>query len=302
MSSKYAYVWCVFGGEKYLNGAIPSAFSLNTQYDKVLMYTDDVSFDKDILKNVFNVFFKIDYIQIPSKKMTTEKQEEIYGDWIDRSYTKWNCLLLTQYTKVIFVDSDFIFLNPPPKHSHPDTLFKLTAPSGTFSTPWSKNFMKNGGIDISMYPSIHTSIVRKEIIDSAVKFKNSVAVIGTMILLEPSEEDFRDYLSYIKRNIPFGFKGCHSGFDEQSITIFYTEVKKKDWVFIHQRYNYIPWKTNWLEPGDKPVVYHYFNKQKPWDTKRDEYEDLKVYFDTVDKLLEKYPLIKSYITLGKNDF
>lgn len=62
----------------------------------------------------------------------------MYSTWVDVSFTKWNALSLTDYDKVMFVDADKIAL------SNIDELFTLPAPAGTFSSPWSYPFAKEG--------------------------------------------------------------------------------------------------------------------------------------------------------------
>jgi hypothetical protein len=298
-NKKFAWVWCVFGGNRYLKGALVSAFSLKTCYDKVLMYTKDVVFDQDLEKEIdliFNKKVEVEYLQFPCKQMRTKKQNEIYGKWIDKSFTKWNFMRLTEYDKVIYADSDYIFKDCE-ETSFPDTLFELNAPAGTFSSAWSSRFTKkSGGINIDMYPETHTEIIPAETIVSAIKMEGSVAVIGAMILIEPNIKHFNLFIEYISNNLPYGFTGCNSGFDEQSLSLFYSEILKLDWTFIHQRFNFIPWKKNWLPSKESVCGYHYFNIIKPWDYCEipKEFEDLQVYFDAVSSL-KKYKHIYQFL-------
>lgn len=305
LNSMNAWVWCVFGGKRYLSGLFPSVYSLigKSKYHRVLLYTRDViTNDKDevdqCLLKTFTLFFdkivEVEYITFHSKDMKTKKQNDIYKSWIDKSYTKWNLLNLTDYNKVMFIDSDVIFLE------NIDTLFDLPCPSGTFSSPWGNRFVKDGGINLDMYPVNHGEKISHKTITKTVKYgKNTVAVIGTMVLLKPDKTHFQQLIDYIQTNIPYGYKGCNSGFDEQSITLFYSSVLNMDWYFIHQRYNYIPWKTNWLSKEDVPCVYHYFNKQKPWEMNEEEYPDLKSFYDVCREMKNKYPEI-SYIKIQHN--
>lgn len=294
----YAWVWCIFGGQRYLSGVFPSVFSLlnKTKHHRVLLYTRDVLVDETgkedeslltTFTQYFDKVFEVDYITVSSKCMKTKKQNSIYNSWIDKSYTKWNVLNLTDYSKVIFVDSDVIFLDTPKNDI--DSLFELQTPAGTFSTPWGNRFISQG-IDIYMYPTRHGDKISHKVVTETIKtHPNSTAVIGTMILLEPNKLHFKMFIEYLSSHTPYGFPGCNSGFDEQSITMFYSDILKRDWTFIHQRYNFIPWKTKWLKRGDTPYVYHYFNKEKPWDMEEDSYPDLKPYYDIVKEISNKYP-------------
>lgn len=275
---KYSYVWCVFGGNKYVIGAIASAFSVKkskTNHDLVCMYTDDVT-DTELLSKAFTKIVKVDYLQYKSKDLKTKKQKDIYGSWIDKSYTKMNCLSLIEYKKILFMDADTVVLN------NIDHLFQLQAPAGTFSSPWGDKY--GGTIPLKMYPNLHGELVSTGSIRSAM-MNGGVAVIATTLLLEPDMDVFDKYKIYLEWSQPFGFQNCNSGFDEQSITSFYAKVYGKDWVHIHQRYNFIPWKANWMNREDKAHVFHFFNKDKPWTMNPKEWPDLKIYFSVLADMI-----------------
>ncbi len=297
-SNKYAYVWCIFGGNNYIAGLLASAFSVKktqTPYDLVCMHTGDV--DTKLLGRSFDKVVEVDYLQYRSKELKTRKQREIYGEWIDKSYTKMNCLGLTEYTKVLFLDADTII------DMNIDHLFDLQAPAATFSSPWGDKY--KGTIPLGMYPNNLGDKVNSEMIIESL-YGHGVVAIATTLLLEPNKKDLENYKSFLSFNEPFGFTTCNSGFDEQSITYFYSEVKKVNWTHIHQRYNFIPWKTNWLPHGDKPYVYHFFNKMKPWNMRCSEWSDLEIYYRVVkemvvigkykeEELSEYIPYFKEYI-------
>jgi len=253
------------------------------------MYTDDVT-ELKLLSQVFTKLIKVDYLQFKSKNMKTRKQQEIYGSWIDKSYTKMNCLSLIEYKKVLFMDADTIVLKSI------DHLFELRTPAGTFSSPWGDKY--GGYISLGMYPKDHKKSVHPSMVERAMN-SNSVAVIGTTLLLEPDKKMFEEYKSYVSSNQPFGFPKCNSGFDEQSITTFYSR-KGIIWTHIHQQYNFIPWKHNWKVKD--PYVYHFFNKDKPWMLDPTEYKDLSEYYKVVKEMnktvdISKYvPLLDKYIT------
>ena len=65
MFTKYAYVYVIFGGDRYVPGVYLSAYSLkklNTKYDIVCMVTDDVSNEAiQHLKPVVDRIIKIKY-------------------------------------------------------------------------------------------------------------------------------------------------------------------------------------------------------------------------------------------------
>jgi len=65
------------------------------------MVTKDVSVGAvEALASVFDAVFQVPYLEYPCRKMTTKKQQNYYGHWIERSFTKWNVLALSMYSKV----------------------------------------------------------------------------------------------------------------------------------------------------------------------------------------------------------
>lgn len=65
------------------------------------MVTRDVSLGVvEALASEFDVVFQVPYLEYKCKKMTTKKQQQYYGNWIEQSFTKWNALALTVYKKV----------------------------------------------------------------------------------------------------------------------------------------------------------------------------------------------------------
>jgi len=298
--TRFAYVWCIFGGNSYIAGVLPSAFSVKktgTPHDLVCMYTNDVT-DLDTLSNIFTKIVEVPLIRYRSKNMKTTKQREIYGDWIDKSYTKMNCLSLIEYTKILVMDADTITIK------NIDHLFEFPAPAGTFSSPWGDRY--KGFIPLGMYPDDHGKKVTSSMIDNALS-SGGVVAIGTTMLLEPNKKDFDNYKYYVSGNQPYGFPRCNSGFDEQSISYFFSKIKGVEWTHIHQQYNFIPWKHNWLSQNKTPYLFHFFNKEKPWMLDPSEWIDLKVYYQTVLEMMnddmyklksfEKYtPYLKKYIS------
>jgi len=248
-----AYVFLVMKGDAYIAGACAAAYSIRASgsvLDIVCMVTEDVSnAGVERLKILFTKVITIQYIQFPVIKLKTIKQQEIYQRWMDVSFTKWQCLSLIEYDKILFVDADKIIL------SNIDHLFHLQAPAGTFASPWAEPWIPNG--IYNPYQSLrHGDLVKYNMIESGFK-QHSFVVLGTMVLLQPNWDDYLSYKrmlsEYVETEGEFGFRTCHSGMDEQSITYFYHNIKKIPWTWIHQMYNYIPWHRNWLANEEKPV-------------------------------------------------
>lgn len=291
-SSRYAYVSLVMCGDAYVVGALPLAASLKlsgTKHDCVCLVTKDVSDTaRRQLSTIFDRVLQVDYVEARCSPMKTAVQNRVYSSWINKSFTKWRILTLTEYDKVLFMDSDVIVLR------NMDELFELSAPAGTFSNCWGWPYMKSTkrrphapeskmGIRNPFYGnvphgrSVSTTIVRQGL-------QGSFAVCGTTVLLKPSQFQFDELLRilgpYLIRPVPprsdaavidngWGFTSCHSGHDEQVIAYLYCKQGIR-WTHISQQFNFIPWHANWLkEEGQgeskfgRPYVFHYIMK-KPW--------------------------------------
>lgn len=84
---------------------------------------------------------------------------------------------------------------------------------------------------------------------------------------------------------PFGFRGSISMVDEQSIVYYYNNIKKVKWTNIHHMYNFTAWKNGFLKPGIIPAVIHYINKNKPWNSKYNEWADLISFYKLADEAI-----------------
>lgn len=277
-----AYCTLVMKGDAYVPGALVTATSIKNSGSKwptVCMITPDVSeAARTALEIVFDRVVTVPYITRACHPMKTKKQDAMYGSWADDSFTKWNVLNLTQYRKVLFVDADQIILR------NCDSLFDMNTPAGTFSSPWA-----TGKYNI---PNVYGKLKHGNRVDCSTITKalngGSVAAIAAMVLLSPSMADYHGFISMLDNwRGPFGFNSF-SGYDEQSIAWYYC-TKKQPWYYIHQRYNYILWHTQWLEPGDTPYTLHYFGSEdKPWKIARSKWPDLEVWWTLAGLIIAKY--------------
>ena len=300
-NADYAYVTLVMKGDAYIPGALVTAASIKnsgSKYPTVCMITHDVSEEaKTALEIVFDEVVTVPYITHECLPMKTKKQDGMYGSWADNGFTKWNALNLTKYKKVLFVDADQIVL------SNIDSLFDMSTPAGTFSSPWAA-----GKYNI---PNIYGKLNHGDKVDCDTITKalnnGSIVEIAAMVLLSPSVEDYNGFLSMLANwEGPFGFDS-YSMYDEQSIAWYYC-TKKQPWYYLHQRYNYILWHTQWLEPGDTPYTLHYFGSEdKPWKISRNKWPDLEVWWTLANLIITKYgskPFEKifnmSYINMQPN--
>eukprot|EP00210_Caulerpa_lentillifera_P008456 g8068.t1 len=292
-SASCAYCVLVMERDSYSLGAAVVAHrlkKLGTKADTVCMVTKDVSVGAvEALASVFDAVFQVPYLEIPCRKLPTKKQQNYYGQWIERSFTKWNVLALAMYKKVLFMDADMLPM------INIDHLFKIKAPAATFSSPWANTFQNDGFHD--PYKGLkHGDPVSDSMIKEAVKVsldysvrpdksdsRGSYVGLGSLVLLEPSLSTFGIFTAFLRSQLPFGIPGCHSGYDEQSIVLFYyLQHPISQWTHISQEYNALDWHESWLE-GLEIKCYHYLN-EKPWNLHPDVYPDLKHWYQGVEEL------------------
>jgi lipopolysaccharide biosynthesis glycosyltransferase len=269
-------------GDAYVPGAIVSAYSMRktkTPYALVCMVTDDVTeHAREQLRVVFDEVVVIEYIRERCRQLRTRKQQKIYEDWVGEAFTKWQALSLVQYNKVLFVDADKIIF------SNVDHIFELPTPAGSFTSPWAWPY-KKPGINNPYANVQHGGVIEPQMLHAG--FRNDgIVCIGTFVLLHPSLRHlhfFRKMLAGHAKADPtnpgFGFN-CHSMVDEQSIVRSYYETKQP-WHMIDQRYQFIPWHTDWIkkmqEPNVIPFLCHYFSS-KPWELPRGDYLDMEAWW------------------------
>jgi lipopolysaccharide biosynthesis glycosyltransferase len=253
-TTRYAYVFLVMRGDNYIPGVVCAAESIKltgSKHDIVCMVTIDVSKDgRYILQNAVDHVIEVPYIT---------RQMELYKNWIDDSYTKWNVLNLTNYSKTLFIDADMLILN------NIDHLFYMAAPAATFSTPWASQFENGSNFSLEDYPEIHGETVKCTTIMKHLQ-TGGYTFIASVVLLEPNTEVLQDFCNEIKKIQPFGLNNFSTP-DEQSLAWYYT-IRGINWTHIHQQYNFIIHKLSWLtQPGGNitvPHVLHYFSSKKPW--------------------------------------
>ncbi len=260
-----AYVFLVMKGDDYIPGVLAAVQSIKmtgSKYPAVCMVTRDVSErGRHVLATVCDEVVVVPYLRYATKRMKTDRQMELYGSWMNESYTKWNALKLTRYEKVLFVDADIIVIQ------NIDHLFDLEAPAATFSTPWAREFDASSTFSVDGYPDAHgSSVSSRNILYSLVT--GGYTFIASVVLLEPSTQDYEELLSMLSENAPFGFNN-YSTPDEQSLAYFYAvPERRRQWTHIHQKYNFIIYKVDWLRTADNrvtvPHVLHYFSRTKPW--------------------------------------
>ena len=290
--TKYAYVYLIMKGNRYVNGVIVSAYCLrkygNTN-NIIVMVTNDVSKkEKNKLSKFVDFILEIPYISCNinfDKNKVSERVNltmELY-DWMNVSFTKWNCLQLTNYEKIIFIDADTLPI------SYIDDIFeKYNAPAGIISTRLNIN------PDI---PNKNNGKITSDKIKKMLKNKDHI-FSASFILLKPGNYDkFITSLNSGKTNKCNFYKKnedkyTKSGEDEVAITKFFSEY---DWDLIPSIYCYIDYGKHtdeYLYPYTKNDVkiYTFTGDIKPWEIKEAEYEDMKIYQNIMKEIYLKYKI------------
>ena len=296
-----AWVTLLMLGKAYAPGVLAVAQSLRdvrTKHSLVCMVTDDVPAEtREQLALVYDRVEQVPYIKHDTARFESARQAEMYKGWIDRSFTKWNCLALTSFDRVAFVDADMIVV------ANIDDLFELRPPAATFSSPYAYPWQRPGGIPNPYLGSggecppdaepaacelPHGARIPASTILAAAK-EGSFVGAAVLVVLAPSLADYEGLRQLIDRAPVFGEGYTRkSGADEVALALYYAG-RGVDWTNIHQRYQAIPWKKNWVSRDIR--AFHYLGR-KPWDQDPDEWPDLADWWRVAKQLVQKYPALR----------
>ncbi len=290
--------------ESYACGAAVVARTLrnhNTKYPVWCMVSDGIS-DECVafLQTQFDNIVRAPLISHEVIPMKSKKQNQIYGSWIHNSFTKWNILNpeLFPVEKVILVDADMLFLE------NCDELFDLPAPAMTFSSPWARPYLLRGGahnpfrVKTGRYNSrelTHGEPVAHDMI--ATGLEKAIVGLACMVLVRPDKKLFDLMLTILSAHYRYGHTGCVSGFDEQLIAETFLTTDQPIY-HIHQQYNWIVGKTNWLLNGERPKTQQYYNG-KPWNERRQhtKWPDIIQWWMIADQIVAAAPDSKKWFYL-----
>lgn len=284
-------IWCVLVmlGDNYAKGAMVVAQSLknvNSMYKAYCMVTDDVSAEcRQQLARLFDRVVEVPYIMHKCVPMRSQKQNEIYGAWINRSFTKWNIFDPSifppgEVNKIILLDADMMFLE------NCDHLFDLDPPAMTFSSPWANPYMRLKEYNIGTrrrpqgafnpYGEMkHGSMVPAQLIRKGLN--RGILGLACMVLVRPEKAAINMVHDILNKNEAYGNSRCISGFDEQLIAEVLLKLGRPI-HHIHQQYNFIVGKDHWLINGETPKVYQWYG-DKPWTIQRGEWPDIDLWHD-----------------------
>lgn len=280
--SKYAYVTMVINGDKYVNGAIGLAKSIlisQTKYDLVCMIDDTVSKDSVMrLHEVYNYVVLVDRIY-KETSWGGRTASERYSSWWKFSFTKWRCLTMIQYNKILFLDADVLLIK------NMDEIFEMNTPAGVFNPAlFRKNLVNNKHTKIELDFGIFK---HGEIIDIKKRLTHPKCInvmTGGCVLLSPSCTRFCKLLDILCSVEEYKFDvNNSSGTDEISIAQTFSDVP---WYNIDNIYHYRAGSSESPERENKRnkiKAIHYLN-EKPWEIaennkRRSIYFDVKLWWD-----------------------
>lgn len=247
-----AYVMLMFGGDSYLPGVLTLAYSIKkseSKYDVVCMVTEDVSAEAINTMERHNIIVvRVPYLEFKSKPMMSAKQQAAYSSWISKSYTKWNCLSLTQYEKILFLDADMLV------QRNIDHMFeKYRAPAARFTN--------------EIYKTKYNwkATVKSAEIKNALSNRLPVGNASVM-MLAPNAQHYDNIKTMIKSMEPFGLNSM-SGMDEQAIAYFmsvYNKGPHYTWDNIEAKYE-CSWRANTPNAADEAYILNFTGTVKPWD-------------------------------------
>ena len=271
--SHAAYVLLMFGGDDYLEGILTVNYSLkrvNSKYDVVCMVTEDVS-DAAIQKMKHNNIkvIKVPYLTYDTATFPTQRGRDRYGSWINKSYTKWNILNLTDYDKVLFLDADMLVVK------NIDHIFKENTPAAVF--PIYGNFYDEHLLKLLKSKTISPSIISKSLNEKG------TVIDASFVLIRPNKQHYLGLQQMLSKMSPYGHVINLSGFDEQAITEYmsvYNDGPKLTWTNIDCSYNYT-WKNRC--PSSDIYVMNFIGDVKPWKGDLRKYPDTKLWYEINDE-------------------
>ena len=291
----YAYVTLVMLGDKYIPAAIvlaQSLINLNSQADKVVLVTPDVSEEgKVILKKFFDRVIEINYITVKNWRTKIQTQRK----YLELVFTKFHLFNLTQYKKVILIDSDALILK------HPDHIFTLNAPAGCYigNKDHFVYYDKNGnyinppdsGIDwynINCSKISHGKLIPKEYTNKILTdFKNN-GIAGGLMLLEPKAGELDEIIRDVsKGRMRFLLENRFVWPEQQYLTVRYSGK----WTSINPRFFGLQGYPDWSVlfglqyGGDKPFI---LDSKIDIETRKT-YRDFQLFHAFYRKILNQYP-------------
>ncbi|ACH69391.1 p13 [Trichoplusia ni granulovirus LBIV-12] len=246
----YAYATLVMIGDKYVAGALALGESLlnsGTKHQLVCMVTEDVSKAAvSSLSTVYNSVITVPYMSFKCGSMMTQRQKELYANWIDHAFTKWRVFQLITYQKILYLDADHVIVK------NIDHLFDLEPPAMCFRSEFNKAF--------EGYK--HGDRITSHDLKYFFKHFTSLAATGTL-LLKPDTQTFQSIAKQLNtHNRYLQNNQFHNGFEE--VVLIQTLIESK--IDVTQLSQLYVWNAGCYKTiqRQEPYVINYYGDKKPW--------------------------------------
>jgi alpha-N-acetylglucosamine transferase len=278
-SPNYAITTLLFGGDSYLPGVLLLGSSIRKvipkEYKKYItlccMVTNDVSPEaRALISNIYDRVIEVEYLQIPPHliKHNILRMRDVYS----KTFTKLRIYEMTDYDKVLFMDSDMLILKKDIV-----SLFNLNTPAVIFmgklnNNPrdrYFKEFKENGKLfkqfqnkycqwnkNIKGNTQLHGNLIPYTNYENE-KTNEGMNIETSVLLIKPSKYMMNEVIKYIE--IIKQKKIKMNGDTEMVSRMF------KDKLYaIEPRFF-----GRWVNPEEHPelvVLDLYGSEGKPWDT------------------------------------
>lgn len=268
---KYAIVMLCMLKDHYVLGACISAYAhrkLKPDNCDLVIMCDDIIYNEhhELLKKFFDRVIKIDLdtFDLSEKYKFSGVWIKKYG-WINHSTSKWKCLLLTEYSKILFMDIDILPVN---KLFY--TIFKQHTPSFLICVPHllitQSHTKVQGSIENCIDDQkISNPINRIDTYDEYINQKEIESLNGGLVLLKPNKKTYKKYKKFITEIYKDGiYSHKLTGPDETSLYYYYTKIRKnKKYHNICRSYISVPWDDP-VYITQKAYSYNFLSYVKPW--------------------------------------
>jgi hypothetical protein len=171
---------------------------------------------------------------------------------------------------------------------NPDDLFELQTPAGCFGNPFMRPFLKTGIANPYGLLKHGDTIECKTVLSG---LNNSSSVNGSLVLLTPCKEDFKEIIK-LTNDMIYGYPNSYSTVDEQAISEHYS-LKNTKWTHIDPIYEAVPWKWSWVPQANKDLsklIGIHYNHDKPWELGQGtDWPDTAVWWGIFKKLYNELP-------------
>lgn len=247
----YAYVTLVMLNDDYVQGAIVLAKSLKTsktKHDLVCLVTSHVSHAAvQRLKLYYDHVKIVDVLHYVCPPMLTQRQDALYGKWINYSFTKWQCLTLLEYEKIIYLDADHLVIK------NIDELFEMNTPSMCFCADYHKYYEQYRHNDVISVDELRHFLYNNKILGRS----------GTVVL-KPDMMLYNSILSQLNtKNDLLKKNRFHNGYDEQ---VFLQALIASNMSVTQLSVMYV-WNAgayDKIKKYNEPSVINYYGDKKPW--------------------------------------